>query len=203
MVLVLLENQCLTVIEGNLFFGFGYAVIFESEHNADMVFLFLSGLAVDLQKPGTVMVAALNCWWPDGQIWRTTDGGQTWSPLWAWEAYPVLNRYYAYDDSLAPWIGPDYTVPTLTMQIGWWMEALVIDPFDSNHWLYGTGETVYGGHDLLSWDTTHNVTLKSLAYGIEEDSVQGLISPPSGAHLLSAVGDNGGTSCRISESVVI
>ena len=69
---------------------------------------------------------------------------------------------------------------------------MAIDPFDSNHWLYGTGETVYGGHNLLQWDTAHNVTLKSLADGIEEDAIQSLISPPSGAHLLSAVGDNGG-----------
>lgn len=62
--------------------------------------------------------------------------------------------------------------------------ALVIDPLDSNHWLYGTGATIYGGRDLLKvslafshsmatnltankWDTAHNVTLKSLADGIE------------------------------------
>lgn len=160
--------------------------------------LVLSGLAVDLQQPGTAIVAALNCWWPDGQIWRTTDGGQTWSPFWAWQAYPVLNRFYAYDDSLAPWLGPDYTISSLDKQLGWWIEALAIDPFDSDHWLYGTGETVYGGHDLRKWDTTHNVTLKSLADGIEEDAVQGLISPPVGAHLLSAVGDNGGKLSQMS-----
>ena len=76
------------------------------------------------------------------------------------------------------------------MQIGWMMEGLVIDPFDSNHWLYGTGETIYGGHDLLKWDSaTRNVTLKSLADGVEETSVQGLISPPSGPPLISAIGD--------------
>ena len=68
----------------------------------------------------------------------------------------------------------------------------LIDPFDSNHWLYGTGETIYGGHDLLKWDTVHNVSLDSLANGVEEDAVQSIISPTAGAHLLSAVGDNGG-----------
>jgi xyloglucan-specific exo-beta-1,4-glucanase len=31
------------------------------------------------------------------------------------------------------------------------------------------------------WDTTHNVSISSLADGIEETSVQGLISPPTGA----------------------
>lgn len=70
--------------------------------------------------------------------------------------------------------------------------GLSIDPFDSNHWLYGTGATIYGGHDLLKWDTAHNVTIKSLADGIEETAIQGLISPPTGPNLLSAVGDIGG-----------
>ena len=84
---------------------------------------------------------------------------------------------------------------TETPQIGWMMEALVIDPFDSNHWLYGTGATMYGGHDLLKWDTTRNVTLESLADGIEETSVQALISPPTGPSLISGVGDIVGKSC--------
>ncbi len=70
--------------------------------------------------------------------------------------------------------------------------ALAIDPFDSNHWLYGTGATIYGSHDLKKWDTVHNVTLKMLADGIEETSVRGLISPPTGPHLLSGVADIAG-----------
>ena len=65
----------------------------------------------------------------------------------------------------------------------------MIDPFDSDHWLYGTGATIYGGRDLLKWDSTRNVTLKSLADGIEETSVQSLISPPTGPSLISALGD--------------
>lgn len=94
---------------------------------------------------------------------------------------------------MAPWIGPDATITDLgTLQIGWMMEGLSIDPFDSDHWLYGTGETILGGRDLTSWDTIGNVTLESLADGIEEESVQSLISPPTGPSLISAVGDDGG-----------
>ncbi|KAG8893201.1 hypothetical protein FRC00_010856, partial [Tulasnella sp. 408] len=153
---------------------------------SDLYFGF-GGLAVDLQKPGTIMVAALNSWWPDGQIFRSTDSGATWTTLWSWASYPTMNKYYTYDVSLAPWIA---TVATDdTKQIGWMMEALVIDPFDSNHWLYGTGLTIYGGHDLLNWDSSHMVTLKSLADGIEETAVQALISPPTGPNLLSGVYD--------------
>lgn len=128
-----------------------------------------------------------------GQIYRSTDSGATWSPLWDWAVYPEMNKYYSYSDDLAPWLGPNYVETTPgTLQIGWMMEALVIDPFDSDHWLYGTGATIYGGHDLTAWDTTHNVSISSLADGIEEDAILGLISPPVGPSLISAVGDNTG-----------
>lgn len=72
------------------------------------------------------------------------------------------------------------------------IESLEIDPFDSNHWLYGTGLTVYGGHDLTNWDTKHNITIQSLADGIEEESVQDLASVLGGPALLAATGDVGG-----------
>ena len=72
------------------------------------------------------------------------------------------------------------------------IESLEIDPTDSDHWLYGTGLTLYGGHDLTKWDTVHNISISSLADGIEEMSVQGLASAPGGSELLVAVGDNNG-----------
>ncbi|KAJ8520928.1 hypothetical protein ONZ45_g2331 [Pleurotus djamor] len=157
---------------------------------SDLYFGF-GGIAVDLQKPGTVMVAALNSWWPDGQIFRSTNGGTSWTPLWEWGSYPNMNKYYTYSDALAPWLGPGYVDTTAgNLQIGWMMEALVIDPFDSDHWLYGTGATVYGGHDLTKWDSaSRNVSISSLADGIEETAILGLISPPTGPSLISAVGD--------------
>jgi xyloglucan-specific exo-beta-1,4-glucanase len=67
--------------------------------------------------------------------------------------------------------------------------SMEIDPFDSDHWLYGTGLIVYGGHDLTKFPNVH---VQSLADGIEEEAVLSLIVPPGGAPLLSAVGDDGG-----------
>jgi len=60
---------------GDLYYGFG-------------------GLGVDMQKPGTLVVASLNSWWPDAQIFRSTDSGNTWSPIWEWAGYPDQNNYY-------------------------------------------------------------------------------------------------------------
>jgi xyloglucan-specific exo-beta-1,4-glucanase len=138
------------------------------------------------------MVAALNAWWPDELIWRSTDSGATWSPIWEWVGYPNLEFFYGYDISAAPWLQDDTSTEQFDVRVGWMVESLEIDPFDSNHWLYGTGATIYGSHDLLNWDSVHNVTIKSMATGIEETSVQGLIVPPGGPPLLSAVGDIGG-----------
>jgi len=151
------------------------------------------GLAVDLKKPGTIMVAALNSWWPDGQIWRSTNSGTTWSPLWEWASKDNRdrdnrNKYYTWHIGLAPWLSGLVN----GAEIGWGMEALVIDPFDSDHWLYGTGASVWGGHDLTNWDVNHKVNLESLADGIEETAVRALISPPTGPNLFSGVGDIGG-----------
>ena len=153
------------------------------------------GLTVDLKKPGTIMVAALNSWWPDGQVWRSTDSGTTWSPLWAWASEYNRDRenrnlYYSWDTSLAPWLSSVVN----GAQVGWMMEALVIDPFDSDHWLYGTGASIWGGHDLTNWDVKQKVTLKSLADGFEQTAVRALISPPTGPNLFSGVDDIGGFS---------
>lgn len=101
----------------------------------------------------------------------------------------MVNAYYGYDISSAPWLQDPNSGEDYHKYIGWMIEGLSIDPFNSNHFLYGTGATVYGSKDLLSWDTVHNITLKSLATGIEETSVQGIIAPPTGPKLISAVGD--------------
>lgn len=61
---------------------------------ADLTYGF-GGLALDAQKPGTLVVASLNSWWPDAQIFRSTDSGATWSRLWEWTNYPDQNLYYS------------------------------------------------------------------------------------------------------------
>lgn len=152
------------------------------------------GVTIDAQKPGVVMAVSLNKYYPDGQIWRSLDGGSNWTNFYNY-SYPgpdyhlAVTPHYKWDVSSAPWIS---TYVTDTKRIGWGIEGLQIDPFDSNHFLYGTGLTLFGSHDLLNWDTKGNITLSSLSTGIEETSIRGLVSPPTGAHLVSAAADIGG-----------
>jgi xyloglucan-specific exo-beta-1,4-glucanase len=103
--------------------------------------------------------------------------------------------------SNAPWIATSFWDVTNDEDLGWMIEALEIDPFDSNHWLYGTGLTIMGGHDLTNWDTVHNVSISTLANGIEEMAVTALASVPGGSELLVAVGDDSGFTYLSSSSL--
>ncbi|MFD5008924.1 cellulose binding domain-containing protein [Streptomyces chartreusis] len=153
-----------------------------------------SGLTVDRQKPGTVMATAYSSWWPDTQIFRSTDSGGTWTKAWDYTSYPDRANRYTMDVSSSPWLtwGAHPSPPEQTPKLGWMTEALEIDPFDSNRMMYGTGATVYGTEDLTKWDGGGRFTVRPMVQGLEETAVNDLASPPSGAPLLSALGDVGG-----------
>ncbi len=149
------------------------------------------GLAVDAQQPNTLMVASLNSWWPDAMIYRSTDGGATWTRIWDWAIYPERTFRYTQDISAAPWLdfATNPQVPEITPKLGWMIGELQIDPFDSDRMMYGTGATIYGTNNLTDWDQDEQIHIKVMAQGIEEMAVLDLVSPPSGAPLVSAIGD--------------
>ncbi|MET8096188.1 cellulose binding domain-containing protein [Streptomyces sp. NPDC005236] len=153
-----------------------------------------SGLTVDRQHPGTVMATGYSSWWPDTQIFRSTDSGGTWTKAWDYTSYPNRSNRYTMDVSSVPWLtfGANPSPPEQTPKLGWMTEGLEIDPFDSARMMYGTGATVYGTENLTNWDSGSQFTVKPMVQGLEETAVNDLASPPSGAPLLSALGDIGG-----------
>jgi photosystem II stability/assembly factor-like uncharacterized protein len=139
------------------------------------------GLGVDLQNPGTLVVASLNRQTTNDsdRIYRTTDGGATWKDISA-----GTRR----DPSASPYLFWGRSEPSL----GWWMATLAIDPFDSNHVCYATGATLWNTDDIHDADLDKETHWSVWAEGIEETAVMELASPPTGAHLISAFGDIGG-----------
>jgi len=155
------------------------------------------GLTVDAQNQNTLMVSAFNSWWPDTILWRSTNGGTTWSQIWNWTSYPSRSLMYTLNDSAAPWVNEGDTnpvAPIMAPELGWMVSGLAIDPFNSNHMLFGTGMTMWGTNNLTQWDSGNQFALSIASQGIEEASVLDLVSPPAGggAHLYSALGDIGG-----------
>ncbi|MBX9395102.1 RICIN domain-containing protein [Streptomyces sp. TRM72054] len=133
-----------------------------------------SGLAVDPRKPSTVMVTTLGRWWPEDEIYRSTDGGTTWKAL---ADKSVRNA------SAAPYVG-DHT--------GHWMTALAIDPFNSGHVLYGTGNGIWRSKNANASDTGGTSHWTADARGLEETALLDAIAPPGGATVITAMGDQGG-----------
>ncbi|WP_030313332.1 RICIN domain-containing protein [Streptomyces flavochromogenes] len=133
-----------------------------------------SGLSVDPQKPSTVMVTTLGRWWPEDEIYRSTDGGTTWKPL----AGKSVR-----DASAAPYVGT---------HTGHWMTALAIDPFNSGHVLYGTGNGILRSKDADASDRGGTSHWSMGARGLEETALMDAIAPPGGATVITAMGDQGG-----------
>ncbi|MFJ3925016.1 RICIN domain-containing protein [Streptomyces sp. NPDC090022] len=133
-----------------------------------------SGLAVDPNKPSTVMVTTLDRWWPEDEIYRTTDGGTTWK---------ALGDKSVRNASAAPYIGT---------HTGHWMTALAIDPFDSGHVLYGTGNGIWRSKDADATDSGGTSHWAVGARGLEETALMDAIAPPGGATVITAMGDQGG-----------
>jgi hypothetical protein len=151
------------------------------------------GLGVDRQHPGTLVVASLDRKDPkpggedDDRIYRTTNGGESWTDI-----SPKSHR----DSSASPyvpWAGVyDDKAAKPEASVGWWMDALAIDPFDAKHVCYATGTTIWNTMDMNNADSGGDTHWTIWADGIEETCVANVISPTAGAHLISAVADVGG-----------
>ena len=132
------------------------------------------GLAIDAQRPGALLVATYDRWGIGDNIFRSTDGGTTWKSLVATAQF---------DASSAPWVS------RRSGTMGHWMGTMAIDPFNSNGAMYGTGYGLWRSANLTNVDSGLTTTWTFADKGIEETAVLDLASPPSGASLLSAMGD--------------
>ncbi|NMB32916.1 MAG: cellulosome protein dockerin type I [Clostridium sp.] len=164
-----------------------------------------AGLSVDAQNPDTLIVTSLQSWWPDNFIFRSTDAGETWDPIWEFgDTWPSRNLKYTMDISKAPWLSwgreanadkggivtGNEAMDNPTPKIGWMMGDIKINPFDSDEMMYGTGATIYGTKNLTDWDKGELVNIEVMGMGVEQTAVLSLICPPiDGVELISGVND--------------
>ena len=159
-----------------------------------------SAVAVDRQNPNSLLVSTLGRqWWPGEEIFRSSDGGATWWPIGSepsWSEPGPLYNFSSRTDSLAPyWSDPNCTATACDLtagSFGWWISTLAIDPFDSNHALYGFANGIWETHDVTNVDTRQVIDWTVGSDGIEQSSVTALISPPKGVSLLSGIANQGG-----------
>jgi photosystem II stability/assembly factor-like uncharacterized protein len=132
------------------------------------------GVSVDAHHPRTVIASTY--YRPGGEeVFRSLDGGKTWKGVFASGG--------TYDFSLAPYVAK---TPIH------WLFDVEIDPANSGHAIFTTG---YGGHEtfnLTAMDSGQPTKWSVMSTGIEETVALDLLSPPKGAHLITAIGDYGG-----------
>jgi photosystem II stability/assembly factor-like uncharacterized protein len=142
-----------------------------------------AGIAVDAANPECVMVATAYRGHAPGtggdELFRSLDSGRSWK---------AIGQSGRRDHRRAPWLcfGGDEA------DLGHWMYALVIDPFDSNKAYYGTGQTIWGTSNLCAVDRGERSEWIVQARGIEETVPLALVSPPRGAAVIAGTGDISG-----------
>jgi hypothetical protein len=146
------------------------------------------GISVDAQNPLHVIVSTLDWYAPD-RILGTTDGGVTWSVI----GQPPVNgntNVSTYDVNGAQFWLVGGQVGTGATN---WVEAVALDPFDSNHAMYGTGAGIWSSTNILGATGANGqgVTWTFTDHGLEETVPLYLMPTVKGA-FLGAIGDLGG-----------
>ena len=138
-----------------------------------------AGLAVDPRNANTIVVSTLDRWSTGDDLYKSTDGGATWTGLNANSTHAAPNN---------PWVTAYYG-GSLAGKMGHWITDVDIDPFNSNNVIYNTGYGLWESNNLgnstVAW--SFNVS------GIEETGTYSpMVSPATGAHLFTALGDVAG-----------
>ena len=141
-------------------------------------------LEFDPQNTNTLYVSTMGKWGAEENdcIWRSVDGGESWTPLFEGDGQ---NKLFEVDYSGAPWLdwGNGHA------KLGWMMGDIEIDPFNSDELMYGTGATIYRSTNLTKWGT-ETVKFEVRCEGLEETAVQDLAAANSDEiRLYSAMGD--------------
>lgn len=133
-----------------------------------------AAVAVDVHHPQTLIASTYFRYSYDNgeEIFRSTDAGESWKQ--------VFKSGAEFDHSLAPY--------TSKASIHW-MFDIEIDPNDPSHAMFTTGFGGYETFDLTGVDRGKPTHWRIMSTGIEETVALDLLSPPAGAHLLSAIGD--------------
>ena len=128
-------------------------------------------VSVDKQNPETLVVCTLGYWSDNGDnIYRSTDGGQTWQGLFDTKKH---EKHYKMNVEQADWL----TWGREEAKTGWWTADININPFDSDKVMYGTGATIYCTENMTALGTEQDVVISFAAQGLEETAVYQMISP--------------------------
>jgi photosystem II stability/assembly factor-like uncharacterized protein len=128
-------------------------------------------VAVDAQYPSTIVVTTLDRWQLHDEVFRSTNGGRTWKGI------------------LQPGRLDCSTAPYTSRMTPHWTGTVAVNPNNPDQILFGTGYGIWCCTNAATTDSGGRADWLFLDKGLEETVPFALISPPSGAHLISGVAD--------------
>lgn len=134
------------------------------------------GICFDPAHPNILMAGTMDDYSPGNEIYRSTNSGANWKG--------VL-RNGTIDGSEAPYIQANFTYQN-------WISDVEINPVNSNEVIFVTGYGIYMTENITRADVGQKATWTFPDKGLEETVVLGLVSPPSGPFLLTALADVAG-----------
>lgn len=133
-----------------------------------------AAVSADTAHPEVIIASSFNR--PNREeIFRSIDGGKSWKA--------VFEAGAKFDYAKAPYVE---RTPVH------WMFDIEIDPTNLNHAMFTTGYGGYETFNLTDVDKGKPTLWSVMSTGIEETVALELLSPPKGAHLITAIGDYGG-----------
>jgi len=139
-----------------------------------------SGIDVDRQVPGRLVVSSIERWKPGDDVFVSSDGGAHWKSVGAHSqhearAYPWLVDYMRGEDAM-----------------GHWLADIKLDPFNGERAVYGTGYGLWLTDNLGAALRDETVKWDFVVNNLEETATLEIRSPSGGATLLGAMGDVSG-----------
>ncbi|MFN6944513.1 MAG: T9SS type A sorting domain-containing protein [Cytophagaceae bacterium] len=140
------------------------------------------GICVHPSNPDIVLTTTLGRWWPQNEVYISTNGGTNWQTVlyantWSHDVKATL------DHSKSPYAATHHPH---------WMGDIQINPFNPNNAIFGTGYGMYATYNLNQAFTNNPTAWVFENEGLEETVPLEMVSPPTGAPLVNAIGDFGG-----------
>jgi hypothetical protein len=143
-----------------------------------------SGLDVDRQVPGRLMVATIGRWGEGDDVFLSTDDGARWTGLAARSKHQVGPYAWALSQHVR---GAD--------RMGAPISDLKIDPFNGDRAVYGTGHGLYLTDNLRAVQQPGGTVTWTFAVdGLEQTVPVEIRSPAAGASLLAAMNEVSGAA---------
>lgn len=149
-----------------------------------------STIDVSANDANKIVISTTGRWWPMDELYFSSDAGANWA-----STFNSFNYAATWGSSLNKGAISTTKAPYAASLSPHWTTSVVINPTNDNEVMMGSGFGVFACYDVSGLFTNANSSnTASTTWIFEDDGLEetvplAIVSPPSGASLVSAIGD--------------